>query len=85
MDVERDSCKLNTNAELIEMLLRCAGALLKPGGVIVYSTTSLHDRDNDDAVMTFIRRMNGKFETEQGVKDQPIQGSTCTAHGTMVP
>mmetsp|Transcript_21103 Transcript_21103/g.57683 ORF Transcript_21103/g.57683 Transcript_21103/m.57683 type:complete len:410 (-) Transcript_21103:173-1402(-) len=84
MEAERDSSKLKRNAELIEMLLRCAGALLKPGGVIVYCTTSLQERENDDAVRRFIRRMNGEFETEQGVKDQPIQGSTCTAHGTMV-
>uniref|UniRef100_A0A7S2DSB8 SAM-dependent MTase RsmB/NOP-type domain-containing protein n=1 Tax=Alexandrium andersonii TaxID=327968 RepID=A0A7S2DSB8_9DINO len=84
MEAERDSSKLKRNAELIELLLRCAGTLLRPGGLIVYCTTSLQERENDEAVRRFLRRMNGEFEAEQGEKDQPIQGSMCTAQGTMV-
>lgn len=84
MEAERDASKLKRKTELIEVLLRCAGALLRPGGTIVYCTTSLQERENDEAVKRFLRRMNGEFEAVQGAKDQPIQGAMATAHGTMI-
>jgi len=84
MEAEHDASKLKRKTELIEVLLRCAGALLRPGGVIVYCTTSLQERENDEAIKRFLRRMNGEFEAEQGVKDQPVQGAMSTSQGTMI-
>ncbi|CAE8619873.1 unnamed protein product [Polarella glacialis] len=49
-------------AELAEKLLRCASQLVRPGGIIVYCTSSGEDRDNDGVVRRFLRRCSADFE-----------------------
>lgn len=72
------------NAALMEALLRCAGALVRPGGLVLYCTSSLEERENDEAVRKFLRRMGDSFELVPGADDAPIAGAEKTAYGTMI-
>jgi len=70
------------NAETQELLLKNAGALLKPGGIIVYTTCSIEEKENDDVVKHFLRRVGDAFETVNDEDDAPKpKGATPTMHG----
>jgi len=82
--IESDSSAVKRNAALAEELLRCAGALVRPGGLVVYCTGSLEHGENDEVVHKFLRRSGGEFRAEAGVDDTPIAGAETTLLGTMV-
>lgn len=72
------------HADLQHELLRCAAALVRPGGLIVYCTASLEAQENDEAVRTFLRRLGDEFVSEPGEDDSPICGAEATGLGTMI-
>lgn len=76
--------EIKANSELQDELLRCAASLVRPGGLITYSTTSLWDRENDEAVHKFLKRFGDEFKCESGADDSPISGAERTKFGTLV-
>jgi len=76
------SATVKQNAEIQALLLRSAGALLKPGGLIVYATSSVEEKENDEVVKHFLRRVGDDFETVNDEDDAPkAKGATPTMHG----
>jgi len=81
---QQDPAAVKKNADLMEELLRCAGALVKPGGLIVFATSSLEDEENNEVVRRFLRREGGQFKAEEGQDDSPIAGAEKTPFGTLI-
>lgn len=82
--VERDLTTIKKHADLMEGLLRCAGGLVRPGGLIIYCTSSFEERENDDVIRRFLNRVGGAFEVEVGTEDAPLHGAELTKYGTMI-
>mmetsp|Transcript_107160 Transcript_107160/g.303027 ORF Transcript_107160/g.303027 Transcript_107160/m.303027 type:complete len:430 (-) Transcript_107160:109-1398(-) len=82
--VESDGLATKRNAELAEELLRCAGALVRPGGLVVYCTSSLTEGENDEVILKFLRRSGGEFTVEAGEDDVPMAGAEQTELGTLI-
>jgi len=78
---QSDASTLKKNSAVMEDLLRCAGALVRPGGLIVYCTSSLETKENDEVVRKFLQRMGDDFEVLEGEDDEPIAGAECTEGG----
>mmetsp|Transcript_63936 Transcript_63936/g.180009 ORF Transcript_63936/g.180009 Transcript_63936/m.180009 type:complete len:213 (+) Transcript_63936:92-730(+) len=77
---QRDPRAVKEAAELAESLLRCAGALVRPGGLIVYCTSSVEEDENDGVVRKFLRRADGDFEADSVA----LPGAEQTEHGTLI-
>jgi len=76
------SATVKQNHDLQGILLRSAGALLKPGGLIVYTTASIEEKENDEVVRHFLKRVGDDFETVNDDDDSPkAKGATPTLHG----
>merc|ERR1719221_53164 len=67
----------------MEEILRCAAALVSPGGLIVYCTSSLEDRENDGLIRKFLRYAGSDFVAEQNPEGE-LKGLERTEHGTLV-
>lgn len=78
------SKKHSTADPAMEDILRCAGALVRPGGVVVYTTRSLLDSENDLVISSFLRREDGNFVVEPGQDDSPVSGAEQTSLGTII-
>merc|ERR1719188_2967970 len=69
---ENTAKNVKENLELQELLLRHAGALLKPGGLVVYTTSSIEQKENDEVVKKFLRRVGEDFETDNDLEDEDV-------------
>lgn len=82
--VEKDGKEVKASSELQDEILRCAAELVRPGGNIVYCTSSLFSRENDEVIKKFLRRMEGDFICEAGADNKPIIGAEATEFGTLI-
>lgn len=75
---------VKANAERQLELLRCAGTLVKRGGIILYCTCALSSVENDGVVAKFLKKSGDAFETEpvENVKF-PVIGFEQTEHGLL--
>lgn len=75
---------VKANAERQLELLRCAGTLVKRGGVILYCTCALSSVENDGVVAKFLKKSGDTFKTEpvENIKF-PVTGFELTEHGTL--
>jgi len=67
----------------MEEILRCAAALVSPGGLIVYTTGSLEDRENDGLIRKFLRYAGSDFVAEQS-PEGALSGLERTEHGALM-
>lgn len=75
------------NADRQLCLLEAAASLLRPGGVIVYSTCALSPMENDGVVGKFLKRSKGQFDIDKvALTDTKtlMQGIDDTECGIMV-
>lgn len=85
----KEESDIATMAALQSTLLDRAGALTRPGGVLVYSVCSLEPEETDRAVASFLERTPA-FRMEDArpylppgfASDEPILRSTPHRHGT---
>merc|ERR1712032_369858 len=83
-EVEDADKAVGQRAERAEAFLRGAGTLVRPGGLLVYVTTSLQKRENDETVRKFLHRTQGEFSLVPGFDDWPIADAEATQYGTTV-
>jgi len=75
---------VKANAERQLELLRCAGQLVKRGGVILYVTCALSSVENDGVVAKFLKKSGDTFEAESVDNTKfPVTGCEQTEHGTL--
>lgn len=58
-------------AEIQLKLLKRAGALVKPGGRLVYSTCSIENEENEGVVSAFLKEVGDEFERVKGGVSYP--------------
>jgi 16S rRNA C967 or C1407 C5-methylase (RsmB/RsmF family) len=83
-DVEDKDSAIGQRAEQAEAILRSSSTLVRPGGILVYVTTSLQKRDNDEVVRKFLKRAQGDFSLIPGSDEWPIEDAVKTEYGTTI-
>jgi 16S rRNA C967 or C1407 C5-methylase (RsmB/RsmF family) len=66
-------------------MLTTAAALAKPGGLVVYSTCALSDKENDGVIRKFLGRKEGKnFQVEKSNVTEILPGAEETPEGGVL-
>lgn len=81
---------IKSNAERQLEILLCAALLVKPGGVILYCTCALAEKENDGVVTKFLKKQGLKFSVEPlqtedgaGALANVLSTADVTANGVL--
>ncbi len=80
----RSEADLAALAELQDNLLDSVSALVRPGGLLVYSTCTIEPEENDDRVDAFLRR-HDNFEVESAAPFVPTAMLTSRGFFASLP
>ncbi len=70
----RDIDDIKQMSEIQKQLLKSALSIVKPGGLVMYSTCSFHYRENEQVVAECVADFNNVYIVEPYVKDMGLPG-----------
>lgn len=76
---------LNQNTTLQEKLLRCAIELLKPGGILIYSTCSFYPEEGEQQILKVFDKLEPLALSDYFSKSYQINGSVLSGTGRLFP
>lgn len=74
--------KLEELCSLQRRILLCAAHLVKPGGVLLYSTCTINPQENEENIQWFLQQSPFERESLSDFLDEPVEGN-CPESGSI--